>query len=531
MAELSIVGFVLGSLSFGVTLRNGIERVLQDVDAYKAQIEVLVPLSSRLAVQSIHLESWRLFWRIDDGTPLELFSSYWGASGSEQIRRLLSLAYNQFENVNTEFESKYGHQTRDRIPNQGTHNKETERESLENLTQSLTRSRSRWRRVNTALFTGPIFQRHLEILEKSISLLHELSEKRFVENVCAYKDKDWKSHVEHTATRSYLIHLADQSTRASQALGALVETSGDHNIDFHLDHGAYPDQRQQVIIESARKCYIPYYFSVSPRQGTLGISGLKIQCQEATHSSFSDVAWDQNLPHALRKLCHSGNHPDGVSSYIRTAENAPGFIISSHQCPEHGSENLRTFMISNKSQHDRRLQGEFTKTERTKLAYELVECALLFLRTEWFSKLCSCSIYRLESNDLKPVHTVRMRRLHHSDHVDVESGKPCSQTIWCEQELVNMHIRRLGVLLVEIAVGAPVIEVAFNHAENDVELDFDAKGDNTNTAKRKDILRKVRRESSEDFMDAVGYCLKQGTAPGDMVKADLEAFYDHVVEP
>ncbi|KAL8724606.1 MAG: hypothetical protein Q9166_007853 [cf. Caloplaca sp. 2 TL-2023] len=535
MAELSIVGFVLGSLSFCVTLRNGIERVLQDVDAYKAQIEILVPLSSKIAVLSIHLESWRSFWHIHDGTPSELFSSYWGPNGSEEIRRLLSLAYIQFEKVDAEFELKYGPRTRDRIAqgtlNQGTHNKENDRELLEDLTQSLTRGKSRLRRVNTALFTGPVFQRHLETLEESISLLHELSEERFVENVCAYNDKDWKCHVERTATRSHLIHLADHSTMASQALGDLVETSDDHNIDFYLDHGAHPDQRQQVIIESARNHYIPYNFSVSPRQGTLGVSGLKIQCQEATRLSIPDVAWDQNLPHALRKLCCNEDPPDGFCTYIRTAENTPGFIVTSHQCPEHVSENLRTFMISNKSQHERRLQGEFSRTERTKLAYELVECALLFLKTEWFSNICSCSIYRLESNDLKPVHTVRIRRLDHSDHVDTESGQPCLQTIWCEQELVNMHIRRLGVLLVEIAVGSPVIEVAFNHAKNDVEIDFDAIGDKTNTAMRKDILRRVRRESSEDFMDAVGYCLKQGTAPEDMVQADIEAFYDHVVEP
>lgn len=44
MAELPIVGFVLGSLGFGLTLRNGIERVLEHVDAYKAQTEVVVPL-------------------------------------------------------------------------------------------------------------------------------------------------------------------------------------------------------------------------------------------------------------------------------------------------------------------------------------------------------------------------------------------------------------------------------------------------------------------------------------------------------
>ncbi|KAI4125119.1 MAG: hypothetical protein LQ338_004447 [Usnochroma carphineum] len=537
MAELSIVGFVLGSLSFVVTVRNGIERVLQDADAYKAQIEILVPLSSKLEILSIHLNIWQSFWWINDGTPEELFSSYWGDTGSAEIRRLLAHVHKSFEKVNVEFESKYGHVLPDRTarepPNRRAYSKENDLESLESLTQFHARRMSRLQRFNIALFTGSLFHKHLESIERSINLLQELSEKRFVEYVCAYRDEDWKSHVEYTAARSHLTLLADRSAIASQALQDLVEASEDHNVDFCLDHGAHPDQRQQKIIEFARECCIPYNFCVSPRHAS-GMPRLRVQCRETTRSVLSDVAWDQTLRHALRKLCHDENTSNGCCTYVKTAEDAPGFVLTSYHFPEHGLENLRTFMISNRSEYARRLQGEFSRTERTRLAYELAECALLFLRTEWFSGLCSCSIYRLESADLKPVHTVRVNRLSHSDHVDSESGEPCHQTQWCEQELLNMHIRRLGVLLVEIAIGTPVVEVAFNDSKNDVEIDLDARDNETGTthaAHFQDILRRVRRESSEDFMDAVGYCLKQGTAPRDVVQADLESFYDHVVEP
>lgn len=94
--------------------------------------------------------------------------------------------------------------------------------------------------------------------------------------------------------------------------------------------------------------------------------------------------WDQNLPQALQKLCCSENSPYrvGTCTYVRIADNAPGFVITSHKRPEHVSEDLRTFIIGNQSRHDRRLQGEFSKTERIKIAYELVEYVLLFLRTE-----------------------------------------------------------------------------------------------------------------------------------------------------
>ena len=94
-----------------------------------------------------------------------------------------------------------------------------------------------------------------------------------------------------------------------------------------------------------------------------------------------------------------------------------------------------------------------------------------------------------------------------------------------------MHIRRLGVLLTEIAIGSPIFELAFNRPEKEVEIDFEPTESETGGAQLKDILRRVSRESSQDFVDAVNYCLRQGIAPGEVHKRDLESFYDNVVAP
>ena len=123
---------------------------------------------------------------------------------------------------------------------------------------------------------------------------------------------------------------------------------------------------------------------------------------------------------------------------------------------------------------------------------------------------------------------IRINRLSHTDHVDPETGSACHLTQWCEQELRDMHIRRLGVLLIEIATGSPVYEVFFNRLENDVEIDFD---DGASESKTTDILQRVSREGSEDLRDAIRYCLKQGTLARDIGPTDLESFYDHVIEP
>ncbi|KAL8836468.1 MAG: hypothetical protein Q9170_002901 [Blastenia crenularia] len=249
MAELSIVGFFLGSLSFVVTVRNSVDRVLQDTDAYKTQPEGFERFSSKLMVLAIHLRSWRDFWNIYDKTPTEIFKSYWGDTGSEQIRRLLSHIHRQFEKVNAEFELNFGDHIRHRTTRGGLHghlySKKVDIESLENVLDSSTRKSGRLQRVKTALFTGPIFQKHLETLDASVNLLHELSKNCFVEHVCGYKDTAWEHQVEYIAARSHLTHLAHSSTFASQALQDLVKTSDGHNVDYYLEHGFHPDQRQR----------------------------------------------------------------------------------------------------------------------------------------------------------------------------------------------------------------------------------------------------------------------------------------------
>jgi hypothetical protein len=69
---------------------------------FKLQNEILVPLSGRLDLLSIHLNIWQTFWHIHGGTPSDLFSSYWGECGSGEIGKLLSHVYGQFDKARFE---------------------------------------------------------------------------------------------------------------------------------------------------------------------------------------------------------------------------------------------------------------------------------------------------------------------------------------------------------------------------------------------------------------------------------------------
>ena len=410
---------------------------------------------------------------------LQLFISYWGEHGSKAVEDLLLHVHRGSKAIEAEFCSKYG-SALDRLsppgPNTGA-----------------AREMGCLKKLNTALFTGPVFEKHLKMAEDFVKLLLETSEKYFIENVCGYREAEWQGRVDRTAARVHLTQLADHSSAVSEAFQNIVENATDHHVDYYLDHGATPDERKEKIFDFAREQRLPYNISITPRRSVPRLSPFGLQCSEVDQAPPPSFSWHHSLQHALSTLREDQGNANSISAYIRAAADTPGFVIKKSHLPDQECENLRTFMITKKVDFGRQLHGEFTKSERTKVAYELAECALLFLRTRWFSRICSCCIYRGESTSLKTAYTFRINRLHHSDHIDPETGIPCDFTQWCEEELLDMHIRRLGVLLTEIAVGSPVYDVAFNWTKNDIEIDFEAifaEDENTKTAHFKDVLRR-----------------------------------------
>jgi len=97
-----------------------------------------------------------------------------------------------------------------------------------------------------------------------------------------------------------------------------------------------------------------------------------------------------------------------------------------------------------------------------------------------------------------------------------------------------MHIRRLGILLTEIALGHTIQDVVYNVKRNDIEFDLDlnvAMPELTPIFRIREILSLVRSQASEDYGDAVAYCLNQGTPAERITEEDIVSFYDYVVTP
>lgn len=115
------------------------------------------------------------------------------------------------------------------------------------------------------------------------------------------------------------------------------------------------------------------------------------------------------------------------------------------------------------------LHGEFSKEQRTKLAYELAESALILLGTGWFSELCSCAVRRCCLDDTRDEYEYSVR-IKNVRHLEPGSGEAQALKQWCEEELKDMHIRRLGIVLAEIAIGAYIFGAVYNHNKKRVEI-------------------------------------------------------------
>ena len=101
-----------------------------------------------------------------------------------------------------------------------------------------------------------------------------------------------------------------------------------------------------------------------------------------------------------------------------------------------------------------------------KLALDLVEAGLLLLQTTWFSGLCSCSVFCREVENL--TEGAPMLRTSHVDHITPQWTNMQPLQCWCEpngasptprREMSNEHIRLLGILLTELALGCRVLDV------------------------------------------------------------------------
>jgi hypothetical protein len=545
---ISIATAVTGLLGFIVMARNSISTIINDVDAVRTDTDVLVPAAIRLTMLFAGITRWKTFWRVSDGMPLALFDSYWGPDGRQDILRLLALLKDKAATLYDEFSSKYGSGMIERatLPAVGAlaYNEVRETNILRAFQMRYEGEVNVFRRTRKALFQWPQFEKHLKTLEDWLELLHDSSIRYFTSYNSFDEDSEWRRHVDVVSTRLILTRVADRYSLASATLEKMLQDAGGHAVDLYLDHRidpADPASRMEIFSHAVREDsnsfqYNFCLFSVRDPSNVLVDFSCRLAPVQSTTTAANIGRQYQSFSAATRDLLTPTNLQPCASFRLQASDDVPAFILEKLAERSGVVEDdlhvqcLRTFMAGNKMDYGEELHGPFKSEERWRLAYELAEWALFFLKTNWFSKLCSCSVYRMETATLRTRFLTRIGRI---DHVDTTTGDLGSGRQWCEEEIKDMHIRRLGVLLVEIALGFPVPDLVLHPRKGvlfDHELDLEDR-EKTTVLDRRAINRKIKREMGQDYTDAVDYCLRQSIPPARVRTRDLRSFQLNVVEP
>ncbi|MCJ1404070.1 hypothetical protein MMC11_007295 [Xylographa trunciseda] len=536
---LPIVGFVFGVVGFLATVRNGASTILNDVDQFKQHGWNLVPLLCEIELYTGQLEIWRCFWKIHERIPAQLLEEYWGVFGARRLEALLASIDATARNVREEFSRRYGHV---RYAPSGrseyaTISEERRQRRLDRYVKRYKKEYPLLARLDTSLFRSPLFRRHLDALKASIS---ELQEAAIVE----YR-QEWlcdthqiPDHVNQTGTQFLLTHLAKMSAGRSQSLLKIVADADALIIDLRVDqgYGVPVTNRSQVWATRAGGGLFPYHFQIKC------LATDPFTTLDTTVEMASGGAQNDSLPSIEEAVSLSLTiSPNAdMSEGIINFGSSTGFIsFNLHGVTRttQTSEVLRTILLKSRScDLLESLHGDFSLIDRIKLAYELAETSLILLKTQWFQGLCSCAIRTamIKAAEEDDEDTTEFRlRMTHIEHLDPDTGELETWRQFCEEDLAGMHIRRLGILFIEIALGQPVIDAGYDSIRQRVEIDLadSTAPDGTRAYTPRETAEKIRKAAGEDFSMAVEYCLRQGTKPEDISQPQLERFYNKVVAP
>jgi hypothetical protein len=342
---------------------------------------------------------------------------------------------------------------------------------------------------------------------------------RFIDRARDGRKQGWKDHVPIVAFRTLLESLSGETATVSNTLRASILQSASSNADFALNHGREPDQRLECLQSFERNSAINYQFYLS-KEGEANKT-YPIICCRPSHSDKKTRRKGEtdSLEDVFRQF-------QAQPSSKRTITYRESFSGTQFSFDYQGSATLSSHCLKSiLAQKD--LRKNLSLSERIQLSYEVAECALLFLRTRWFSELCTCAVRRnVVQQDLKTTFTLRLGNVKHKPCIHNEDSPP-----WCTQELKEMHICRVGVLLTELALSKLAFDVRTRSSFNAVEIDFTGDPSKSSLTPLEDLLREVEIAASEDIKEAVKHCFLQKTAPEAITRDQIEEFYDDVVRP
>jgi hypothetical protein len=347
--------------------------------------------------------------------------------------------------------------------------------------------------MKAVVYKDKVFGENLSSVKQSIKVLGEQSE-RLLKLRYRLQDRDWMEDLKHIALREHISSLATDPRfrNGVDTLHRHICSSSIGNIDLYLDHDdVSQDSRLETLFASARSGAMQQSFHISADK-THALMSANWRHHIDVPGTYREMSNAQIIDQLDQILLHKAMKAQWYQLKTR------GITVSLEACGCEYKKNqsLRSFLAARNGK-------KLTLMERSRLAYEVAENTLIFLRTNYLKSLCSCRIQRSHGPSWQIRYTTRVSNVQHqnSDTGEVLADATALDRPWCEDILNDDPLRRLARLLTEIALSRPLGDVHHHKNKEQIKIDLDLDTTNPKDTERftEDALAARIGDEEDDF--------------------------------
>lgn len=545
--------------SYYAMVRTGLERIIDDIGTWRHYEDEAKDLLTELNSLITELDCWVSYWHLDKDAPKELFDVLWGEQVSYNIAETLSGLKKDFKS------SRKLLKTLKAVGKESQH--EWERASRirkewlkfrfiwvdqHKLQRTLSHARGKVNQIQKDATNGWTSRGVGEATLENIYILV------MQEMILPMSRQNWKD----------MTPLVTCCYEIGEETGLELDIFDDSDVENLPDAPHTPEVRalrdRTTIRREQHRRQLIYPVSMSKSRARHHLL-LNIQSdfqQRTSRSSRRDRLRVEKLEAnedatKTRLRCSTTNRAvknvlkDKTRlSYFEAAEGAFFTIRCSnrrHNDSDNGHEDVRRVILEKSTlvpldRNSIPSYEPFGRITTFKLAFELTQACVLFLDTPWFHQICSCAILcccpkRNNSNYIE----------YEKAEFALEIGRPpnsgcCAFPASINWNKVTEAVRRLGIVVTEIIIGANVTKIQTDNAGRITNFTLkhaisieETTIIETLDLRVKDILDRVSNAAAHNtkVLEAVRYCftttdfLPRGAEDNDLVAQ----FFTTVVQP
>lgn len=492
----AIAAFAMAVIGWYGMLRTGIELVHRDMKESKSYHQDVKSMIDDLGFQKRELERWKKQWLVLREAPESLHVALWGQSEYDTIKTKLEDMKARSKEAEKDLRSF------------------TSREEASGKDSSYLKRK--YLKVMFISVKKKYLQDLLDKMGKALNKLNEAAKNGWQRHPEFHESEVDFARVQHQAIGHLLLPLAMRSQIYTDILWRSCRFAREtFTTELDLDiFGASARDSRGNHLEIIAKAYIEQHATLTILTRPAAITADEMTRIDLKESTISDQNYVTALSDALHQItngtneCHYVMGPDRVYHVFKSRGPVEG--------PGSGMRRTLRQIQSENEPPGFRNKDLLGTNSRFRIAFELAQATLLFLRTTWFSTICGCRIRCCRTSDSTEGFRYNFSlQLGSAEHESPQwANRP--QRCWARREFtwnaLTTPVRRLGLLLVEVTLGTTVLKIECDSTGvvNSIIFVEEQYGNlRPITYSLKGVLDRVHRaaDKSDSYRNAVEYCL------------------------